>query len=71
MNFVQAINSDISVLIVCNKTGGTIQGDKKYLALNCNYLLREKMKCYDTRCFGGVRNLFFRLRRKETMLKIF
>ena len=31
MHFLQAINSDISVLIVCNKTGGTIKGDKKKL----------------------------------------
>ena len=29
MHFLQAINSDISVLIVCNKTGGTIKGDKQ------------------------------------------
>jgi hypothetical protein len=29
MNFLQALNSDISVLIVCNKTGGTIKGDIK------------------------------------------
>ena len=29
MHFLQAINSDISVLIVCNKTGGTIEGDIK------------------------------------------
>ena len=29
MHFLQAINSDISVLIVCNKTRGTIKGDKK------------------------------------------
>ena len=28
MHFLQAINSDISILIVCNKTGGTIKGDK-------------------------------------------
>ena len=27
MNFQQAINSDIRVLIVCNRTGGTIKGD--------------------------------------------
>ena len=27
MHFLQAINSDISVLRVCNKTGGTIKGD--------------------------------------------
>ena len=25
MHFLQAINSDLSVLIVCNKTGGTIK----------------------------------------------
>ena len=31
MHFLQAINSDLSVLIVCNKTGGTIKGDKKYI----------------------------------------
>ena len=29
MHFLQAINSDISVLIVCNKTGVTIKGDIK------------------------------------------
>ena len=29
MHFLQIINSDISVLIVCNKTGGTIKGDIK------------------------------------------
>ena len=29
MHFLQAINSDISVLIVCNKIGGTIKGDIK------------------------------------------
>ena len=29
MHFLQAINSDLSVLIVCNKTGGTIKGEKK------------------------------------------
>ena len=34
MHFLRAINSDISVLIVCNKTGGTIKGDikKKFYA---------------------------------------
>ena len=26
MHFLQAINSDLSVLIVCNKTGGKIKG---------------------------------------------
>ena len=29
MHFLQAINSDLSVLRVCNKTGGTIKGDIK------------------------------------------
>jgi len=29
MHFLQTINSDLSVLIVGNKTGGTIKGDKK------------------------------------------
>ena len=29
MHFLQAINSDLSVLIVCNKTGGTMKGDIK------------------------------------------
>ena len=29
MHFLRAINSDISVLIVCNKTGGTIKVDIK------------------------------------------
>ena len=29
MQFLQAINSDLSVLIVCNKTGDTIKGDIK------------------------------------------
>ena len=27
--YIIIINSDISVLIVCNKTGGTIKGDKE------------------------------------------
>ena len=33
MHFLQAINSAVSVLIVCNKTGGKIKGDikKRYL----------------------------------------
>ena len=40
MHFLQAINSDVSVLIVCNKTGGTTKEDiKKGLppsAYRCN-----------------------------------
>ena len=34
MHFLQAINSDLSVLIVCNKTGGTIKGDIKKILLS-------------------------------------
>ena len=37
MHFLQAINSDISVLIVCNKTGGTIKGDIKKILRLINY----------------------------------
>jgi len=34
MHFLQAINSDLSLLIVCNKTGDTIKGDiKKNISL--------------------------------------
>ena len=29
ISYIQAINSELSVLIVCNKTGGTIKGDIK------------------------------------------
>ena len=29
MHFLQTMNSDLSVLIVCNKTGGNIKGDIK------------------------------------------
>ena len=34
MHFLQAINSDISVLIACNKTGGTVKGDIKKIIMN-------------------------------------
>jgi len=37
MHFLQAINSDISVLIVCNKTGGTKKGD--IIKLQYNHVL--------------------------------
>ena len=45
MHFLQSINSDISVLIVCNKTGGTIKGDiiKKYIV---NYK-RNRLQPYN------------------------
>ena len=42
MHFLQAINSDISVLIVCNKTGGTIKGDIKKTSLYSNDALLHK-----------------------------
>jgi len=32
MHFLQAINSDLSVLRVCNKTGGTKKGDIKKIS---------------------------------------
>ena len=45
MHFLQTINSDISVLIACNKTGGTIKGDiKKNILPHCIYVF-----CVDLR----------------------
>jgi len=46
MHFLQAINSDISVVIVCNNTGGIIKGDiyiKKVKAVGASnqYALRS------------------------------
>ena len=35
MHFLQAINSDINVLIVCKKSGGSIKGDLKKKNWNC------------------------------------
>ena len=39
MHFLQAINSDISVLIICNKTGGTIKGDIKKILMYMNFIV--------------------------------
>jgi len=42
MHFLQVINSDLSVLIVCNKTGGTIKGDikkKSLLSVECCFAM--------------------------------
>ena len=40
------VNSDISVLIVCNKTGGTIKGDiKKYQVLEFSIRF---IRCYSS-----------------------
>jgi len=46
MHFLQAINSDISVLIVCsNKTVGTIKGDiKKKNYFGCLPLSRSGLR---------------------------
>ena len=41
IHLLQAINSDISVLIVCNKTGGTIKGDIKKKKLAVSQRLRN------------------------------
>jgi len=48
MHFLQAINSDLSVLIVCNKTGGTIKGDIK----------KNVLFLKNPRSIGLVRHLF-------------
>jgi len=39
MHFLQAINSDISVLLVCNKTGCTIKGDIKKIRQHASILI--------------------------------
>ena len=45
MYFLHAINSDLSVLIVCNKPGGTIKGDIKIIiAGKKNPLLLRKSR---------------------------
>ena len=41
MHFLQAINSDLSVLIVCNKTGGTIKGDIKKKIIGMSFTLTK------------------------------
>ena len=45
MHFLQAINSDLSVLIVCNKTGGTIKGDIKKKKVVCKFLYQSFLIC--------------------------
>ena len=43
MHFLQTINSDLSVLIVCNKTGGTIKGDiKKKILTSRKFCTKDK-----------------------------
>ena len=43
MHFLQAISSDLSVLIVCNKAGGTIKGDIKK---NCKLVISTSHAAY-------------------------
>ena len=61
MNFLQALNSDISVLIVCNKTGGTIKGDKKTIGELVEVGRRYGMECGKT----GHENLKTIIRRSD------
>ena len=44
MHFLQAINSDLSVLIVCNKTGGRTKGDIKKKNESVNELVMFTMR---------------------------
>ena len=53
MHFLQAINSDLSVLIDCNKTGGTIKGDikKKKRERKLGFLYKVILERH---CKGGI-----------------
>ena len=44
MHFLQTVNSDLSVLIVCNKTGGTIKGDIKKIRLR--YVIHSRLSAF-------------------------
>jgi len=44
MHILQAINSGLSVLIVCNKTGGTIKGDIKNKKTSFNLYINWREK---------------------------
>ena len=48
MHFLQAINSDLSVLIVCNKTGGTIKGDIKKICDTWGFVALSLSRRLDT-----------------------
>jgi hypothetical protein len=58
MHYLQAINSDISILIVCNKTGGTIKKEiqKKMRAMTfrstSNMRYAECMRNFGRKCKG-------------------
>ena len=66
MHFLQAINCDIGVLIVCNKTGGTIKGDIKKPTTNCQLkdirwdgLIHEEFpQTVSVVCFSFPKSLF-------------
>jgi len=58
MHFPQAINSDISVLIVCNKIGGTIKGDIKKYILFILFALVTKKEASVSRNYPGVYPVF-------------
>jgi hypothetical protein len=45
MHFLQAINSDLSVLIVCNKTGGTIKKKEMKKFTNSSRCLIMRKHC--------------------------
>jgi hypothetical protein len=55
MHFLQAINSDLSVLTDCNETGGTIKGD---IEKNLNDIYGQ----------GQAQSLFFY---RKPLLKVF
>ena len=59
MHFLQAINSDLSILIVCNKTGGTIKGDIKIIfevgrGTELNFSFWEDSSTRETVCFSII-----------------
>ena len=65
MHFLQAINSDQSVLTVCNKTGGTIKGDIKkkstYCVTECtnfNIVMIKKAVCIAATVLQNVDGCF-------------
>ena len=57
MHFLQAINSDLSVLRDCNKTGGTIKGDIKiyiyiYIPFIVSLICHVKIRHPQLQCTG-------------------
>ena len=71
MHFLQAISSDLSVLIVCNKTGGTIKGDIKkfhFFNLLCSFPLSFEVRAIFVLYFSILLVLFFTLMPSELEL---